>query len=285
MDNKQGKTTIVIATMHQKEKAIGPVFEEALDAHIITPGEIDTDNFGSFSGEYKRKETVIDTLRKKCQLASAYTQCQVIIASEGSFGPHPKLGIIPVGEEYLMWRDIQKGHEVVTKSMSTDTNYGQMQIHTHQELTEFAEKHLFPSHALILSHTPEDYSHMIKGISDLKSLNHAFEKLKSSHPQLDQGLWVQTDMRAMHNPTRMAHIAELSKSLLKKIQTPCPACHAPGFDIVDLETGLPCELCNFPTQRPLKAIKGCIACDYQETSEYPGQPKLAPAGECNICNP
>ena len=46
---------------------------------------IDTDLFGTFSGEVERKGTPVEALHEKCNLAYALTGCSLVIASVGVF--------------------------------------------------------------------------------------------------------------------------------------------------------------------------------------------------------
>jgi hypothetical protein len=47
--------TLVIATMHGKEKVIAPLLVKALGVKIIVPENFDTDLYGTFSGEIEGK--------------------------------------------------------------------------------------------------------------------------------------------------------------------------------------------------------------------------------------
>jgi len=80
---------VVIATKHHKEKFIAPLFENELGVKCFVPYDFDTDVLGTFSGEVDRKDTAFETVKKKCLLAMEQTNCDLGIASEGSFGPHP----------------------------------------------------------------------------------------------------------------------------------------------------------------------------------------------------
>jgi hypothetical protein len=45
--------------------------------------------------------------------------------------------------------------------------------------------------------------------------------------------YVETDMRAMYNPSRMTVIQNATKKLVEKINSCCPNCNIPGFGITD----------------------------------------------------
>jgi hypothetical protein len=58
---------------------------------------------------------------------------------------------------------------------------------------------------------------------------------KSFHLMFDEfkSVYAETDMRAMHNPSRMAVIKNATKKLLDKINACCPQCNIPGFGVTD----------------------------------------------------
>lgn len=43
--------TLVIATMHKKEQVISPILEKQLGVYCKTTTNLNTDNFGTFTGE------------------------------------------------------------------------------------------------------------------------------------------------------------------------------------------------------------------------------------------
>ena len=60
---------MVIATMHEKEKVIAPILENNLRVNCFITDKLDTDAFGTFSGDVERSLSPIDTLRAKCNAA------------------------------------------------------------------------------------------------------------------------------------------------------------------------------------------------------------------------
>ena len=77
---------LVIATMHGKEQVIAPVLQEALGVEMILTGSLNTDTFGTFSGEIPRELSPEAAALAKCNLAMQLTGCDLAVASEGSFG-------------------------------------------------------------------------------------------------------------------------------------------------------------------------------------------------------
>ncbi len=272
---------LLIATKHEKEKVIAPILEKELGVKCFVPLNLDTDELGTFTGEVERKDDPITTARKKCLLAMEITGCDLAIASEGSFGPHPSFFFVHADDEILLFIDKKNDLEIVLREISTETNFNGSEIKTVIELQEFAENSKFPSHGLILRKANNDFSDIVKGITNIEKLNNTFNYFISSYGRA----FVETDMRAMYNPTRMNVIEKASTQLAKKINSLCPSCNIPGFGITDSKKGLPCDLCNFPTRSTLSYLYTCQKCNYTEEELYPnGQQKEDPM-YCDICNP
>jgi hypothetical protein len=272
---------LLVATKHNKEQAIAPIIEEKLGVKCIVNPYLDTDLLGTFTGEIKRQEDAITTARKKCMMAMQMSNCDLAIASEGSFGPHPTLFFVPANEEVLIFIDLKNKLEIVAREISTNTNFNASEIKTATELKRFAEAALFPTHALILRKSKDDYSLISKGITDWKKLLETFTRLK----QTAHTVYVETDMRAMYNPTRMKVIASATEKLIQKIESKCPNCNTPGIDISDIIKGLPCELCSAPTNSTLAYIFKCSKCNFTRKEKYPHNKQFEEARFCNFCNP
>jgi hypothetical protein len=98
-------------------------------------------------------------------------------------------------------------------------------------------------------------------------------------------VWIETDMRALHNPKRMRVIEEATENLIQNILNICPKCDTPGFQVDEVEAGLPCGLCSTPTRSTLAFIYKCKACNCSERKLNPyGKVKEDPM-YCDMCNP
>jgi hypothetical protein len=273
--------TLIIATKHKKEEVIAPILERSLGVKIRVPEGLDTDRLGTFTGEVEREHDPITTMRYKCDMAMETTGADLAVASEGSFGPHPTLMFVPADEEWLMLKDRRLGLEIKVRELSTDTNYAQAEVRTDAELLSFAERALFPSHALIMSAGPEAVSDIRKGITDRKELMEAF----AYYMQRYGCTYVQTDMRAMYNPTRMRVIARAAEVLIARVQSLCPECSTPGYGVVRAVAGLPCSLCGSPTRSTLAYVSGCSFCGYEQQQLYPTGRTTEEPLYCDHCNP
>ena len=108
----------VLATMHGKEAAIVPAFQERLELTVEIPSAIDTDALGTFTGEIPREGTIRKAAVAKARLGMAATGLSIGIASEGSYGPHPHVPFIPGGVEFMVLVD--DGHGIVVSEYLID---------------------------------------------------------------------------------------------------------------------------------------------------------------------
>jgi len=268
-----------VATKHHKERVIAPILSKELGVHMVSVS-LDTDLFGTFTGEISRSLSPLETLRGKCDLAYKNSGISLIVASEGSFGPHPKLWFVPADEEFIMLKDYDHQIEIVARCMSTETNYSSSEIHNEEELMAFVRKCGFPDHAIILKSLANPAS-VVKGIKDENLLLTTYSDMRS-HGEM---VFAETDMRAMHNPTRMRIIEQACLELIRKIESSCPNCSAPGFDISSFVEGLPCESCGAPTRSALSSHLSCNTCGYFTERKYPLGKEYEDPMYCDFCNP
>jgi hypothetical protein len=272
---------LIIATKHKKEKVIAPVLEKELGVKCFVDPDLDTDELGTFTGEIERKDDPVTTARKKCYMAMELTNCDLAIASEGSFGPHPTIYFVPADDEFLIFIDKKNDLEIIARELSTETNFNGREINSEKELNEFCSNANFPSHGLILRKSKDDFNDIVKGITHAAHLKKTFYNLINNYGTA----YIETDMRAMYNPTRMNVIKKATIKLAAKINSYCPTCNTPGFGITDVKSGLPCELCNFPTRSALSYIYTCQKCTYTKEEKYPKGKYFESPSYCDICNP
>lgn len=272
---------LAIATKHKKEIVIAPIFNSEFGVNCFTTENFDTDLLGTFTGEVERDNDPLETARKKCYTAMELSGCDMAIASEGSFGPHPSIGFINADDEILLFIDKKNNLEIWVRELSLSTNFNGETITSIKELIEFSKKVNFPSHGLILRKSKTDVTEIIKGISDWFSLKSSFLKLHSKYGSA----YVETDMRAQYNPTRMRVIADAAKKLAEKINSSCPSCQTPGYGITNAKAGLPCAQCGCPTRSTLSFEYKCKRCDYIEEKQFPHNKKVEDPMYCEFCNP
>jgi len=272
----------VLATMHRKEIAIAPLLQQELGVEVIVPPGFDSDRFGTFTRDVERPADQVETARLKALAAIEMTGETLAIASEGSFAPHPAMPFIPCDREVVLLIDRQHDLELVGEALSTRTNFNHAAIASVDEAFAFAKKIGFPSHGLILmSDADSKNTHsIIKGITTETQLIDAVNQLLTIFGHAH----IETDMRAMHNPTRMKVIEQATQDLIRKAKQPCPQCSYPGFDVVEQRRGLPCELCAHPTDHVLASIYTCKKCGYEQPLMFP-QGQFADPMYCEYCNP
>lgn len=267
-----------IATKHGKQRQFGPPLDRLLGLELVVAA-VDTDQLGTFSGEVPRTGSPLDTARRKARWAIDHTGARIGLASEGSFGPHPDVPFVAIGAELALCLDAHEGLEIVERVVSTDTNYQHLQVGDLPIPPMFLESVGFPSHALVVS-PPGELTPMFKGLVDLDDVEHAV----ACCVDRSGSALIQTDMRAHLNPTRQRALAEVADRLARRLATLCPVCAAPGWGIVAVETGLPCEWCAQPTPLVAYDMFGCARAGCEARTREP-RVDLAPAGECPTCNP
>ena len=275
---------IVLATKHAKSLAIAPVFWNKLGISMIEYS-IDTDKFGTFTGEIERIGTPLECAQKKCQTALKKLKGKVdlILASEGSFGPHPLLPFIPCSSELLYFIDNIHGFHLHVNNTTEKTNFASTIVESEEGMYQFAQKALFPSHALILKPNDPKNDLIFKGIDNEEDLIYAFELcLKNSS---DKKVSIETDMRANFNPTRMNTISELAAILADRLNQLCPKCNTPGWGKDKVESGLPCVSCGSKTELTRFEIFCCPKCKYQEQVTPKNSLRFASPEFCYHCNP
>jgi len=272
---------LLIATKHEKEKAIAPLLEKELGVNCSVAENFDTDVLGTFTGEVERKDDPISTARNKCLMAMELNYCDLAVASEGSFGPHPSLFFVHADDEMLLFIDKKNDLEIIVRELTTETNFNGIEIKTEKQLHDFAQQVNFPSHGLIVRKTKDDYTEIVKGITDWETLNKTFYLFWEKH----KSAFVETDMRAMYNPTRMKVIEKATQKLIDKINSCCPQCNTNGFGITDANKGLRCMQCNFPTRSTLSYIYTCQKCFYSKEEMYPNKKTTEDPMYCDVCNP
>jgi hypothetical protein len=278
---------LLVATKHKKEEVITPLFFDELGLSSFVIDDFDTDNFGTFTGEIEREGGPLETLRKKAQTAMAMVDVDLVVASEGSFGPHPSLYFVPAADEMLIFIDRKNDLEILAREVSTETNFASAEVSTEEGLLKFAEQSLFPSHALILSSpienvtNPTEKPFFFKGVTMQEELVDIYRDLRKK----TKTVLVQTDMRAMYNPTRMKTIAKACHKLIRNIVSQCPSCVTPGYNVTDVLDGLPCSLCGRPTKSTLAHQYVCRRCGYKELRYYPNLKLEEDPTFCDYCNP
>ena len=97
-------------------------------------------------------------------------------------------------------------------------------------------------------------------------------------------LHVENDLRAQANPTRQAVIRAAGQDLVRRFQSRCPTCSAPGYGVLRALPGAPCSACGAPTRLPRAEVWGCSVCGHEATRARP-EPLAVDPQRCDVCNP
>lgn len=271
---------IAIATMHRKERVIAPILKNELGLSPFVP-IMNTDELGTFSGEVERKLNPLDAARRKCRIAMELTDCDIAISSEGSFGSHPYLFFSRADDEIVVLIDRKNNIEIVGRALTASTNLDGILAVSVDDVIAFADKVGFPSHGLILKDKEHNAVIINKSIVNPEQLLNFIQQWFLTHDHI----WVETDLRAMNNPTRMKVIETATHDLIKKMKSTCPSCKHPGFWIVDAIAGLKCSTCYNPTRSTLAHLYQCSVCKHKLLKEYPDGLEFEEPMYCDFCNP
>lgn len=267
-----------LLTQHGKEVAIGPPLAEALGLEVVRVEGYDTDRLGTFTRDVPRAGTQIEAARSKASLAQQLSGLPWGLGSEGSFGPDPMLGMSAWNVELIAWLDGERSLEIVATAAGPETNYRQGWIEDWAQVEAFAAAVGFPGHGLIVSPGP-DAAPIAKGITELDALAHAFALALSRHGRA----WIETDMRAHFNPSRMTMISRAARQLAQRLESCCPRCGAPGWWPDSAIPGRPCVECGAPTRLATAHRWHCGACGLDENRPLEAGP--ADPSQCDHCNP
>lgn len=270
-----------LLTKHKKEEVITPVLEKGAGCQIILESNYDTDLYGTFTREIPRLGTQLEAARNKAHKGMELKETDLGIASEGSFGPYPGIPFLPLNREIVLLADAAENLEICGVCQNSNTNYAGEVVENYDQAEKFAVKSLFPSHFLVLRPDHKDNTDIIKGINNWEWLREAVAWALSI--SADKKVFLETDMRAHANPTRMQNIKKAAEDLIDRINSCCPQCGIPGFVAAESTTGLPCEYCGMPTREVAGYIFSCQRCGYRENRLV--SEKSAPAARCDYCNP
>ena len=275
--------TAVLATKHGKERVIAPAVGPGLGIDVIVPPDFDTDRFGTFTRDVPRSGSQREAARAKANAALDATGYGLAIASEGSFAPHPAVPWSTTNIELVLLIDRVHDLEIVGSHVAAETVSGHRWVSGAVDALEFAQSIGFPDHGIIARRHPDDNHGIHKEIGDEAALRDAVRDI--IHASADGRAFLEADLRAHRNPTRMTAIAAAAVDLVANANRRCPACHTPGFSLIDSEPGLPCRWCRMPTEYVRALIYGCLRCDERREMPRPDGRAFAEPGECPFCNP
>jgi hypothetical protein len=273
---------ICLTTRHGKERALALPFRSGLGASLAVQ-DCDTDQLGTFSGEVERPGDALSTCRRKVLLGLEASGLRLGLASEASFGPHPSVPLLAVGQELLLFVDLERNLSVLERRSEWRTNYSHRRLGPEDDPSAWLRQVGFPSHAVIARPAGGSGQPIHKGIAGAAELREALAACRRADPGGE--VWLETDMRAHLNPTRMRSIRRLGLALVRRLRSPCPACRTPGWGLQDTEPGLPCSWCGTATGLTAREVWGCQHCGHSERRPRRDGLEAADPGHCPCCNP
>ena len=272
---------IALLTQHGKQQVIAPVLEPALGCVIEHVTGFDTDQLGTFTRDTPRLGSQIEAARRKARMGMELSGRTAGVASEGSFGVDPFTGMVPWNVELLVWLDAELGIEVVGMAQGTARS-GHIHSGQWHEIEAFAQREDFPHHQLVLRPESQDDSRIQKGIADWTQLRTCFDECRRQ--AADGTVFVETDLRAFANPTRMRNIEKAARDLLQRLQSYCPDCDKPGYWVAKRLPGLSCSSCGGLTTDWRAEVWICSSCQCRHEKAREAS-SLADPKYCVNCNP
>ncbi len=270
-----------LLTQHGKELVICPQLFESNGLEVIHVSGYDTDKLGTFTRDIPRHGTQLEAARKKARVGMELSESMLGIASEGAFDNDPYVGMLPWNYELVILIDDIRNIEIVGFFGGQANNVGR-QVSSWDELNTLLSEAQFNTHQLVVRPDDEYHPESRKGIKDFESLQEAFEW--AMRLSKNGNVFIENDLRAHANPTRMANIMKATQDLSRKMNSLCPQCKSPGLWITERKGGLPCSFCKMPTNLPVAHLWSCVKCAYKKEEIIANQVGADPS-KCNYCNP
>ena len=269
-----------LLTKHGKETVISKVMHENLGLEIVHVDSFDTDLFGTFTRDIDRAGNQLEAARAKAIKGAEIADTKLGLASEGLFTGDPFLGTFPWNNELVILVDKNNALEITGFSSNYAQSYSSLVL-PGDDIEAHLKKAAFPAHHLVLKPDTAESKDFKKGIS---SRDEFYELIRYFFKKSESGkVFLENDLRAFANPTRMENIRTATLNLAEKMRSLCPACDAPGFWITKTISGLHCEVCASETKETKAKVYACKKCSHVEIIE--SEALFADQGKCNLCNP
>jgi hypothetical protein len=270
---------VVVASRHDKAAAIERPMAKLLGVQLWSPPDLDTDQFGTFSGDVARPGTPIEMLRAKIALCRSIFPNPIMIASEGAYAQHPFFPGLALAHEWMIWDDAASGFELIEHKTTITPYYYAARLESSAQLESLLQRCGWPKLAVTL-HAADLTLPSHKGLRSESEIGAAISDLQGAGAQQ---IHLATDMRAHLHPPRQRTLRHLAAKLARRVRTACPQCQQYGFGARFTETGLACSDCNTPSQQLKARGVRCEHCEYRKYSWH-AQGQADPF-YCAYCNP
>jgi hypothetical protein len=264
---------VVCATKHGKERYIDGPFRAVLGASVFGVEGLDTDRFGTFSGEIPRVLSPTEAARAKIVEAFEISDALSGLATEGSFTAD--WGVLIEHHELMMFIDRERGIELVEQVVRPLALPTGRSVTGVDEALHYGQRLGFPEQGVVLRGA--------QGVQKDLSDEAALAREVAVAIEADGSVTLEPDFRAHRCPQRNLAIALLAERMANRLATHCPACRAPGFGSVRSERGMPCGMCQRPTGVIAADIWGCAVCE--RTDRRAIDMRQADPRWCGSCNP
>ena len=271
----------VLSTKHHKLALIGPNLQRHVGL-VVDAVPVDTDRLGTFTGDKARSGSAWETAVAKARLGMNAAGVRLGLASEGSIGPPPGVAFVLAARELVVLVDDERGLVVGESAIGYDIITIAADVAPGDDIERLLQRGAFPEHGMIVRPAAGPPAPLHKGIHDRSGLDDAIRACAAVSP--DGRAHIETDLRAHHCPSRRPTIAAAAHRLAQRLAALCPMCATPGWGVVRVELGVPCQHCRRPVQLPSADVFGCAACTFEQTLTRP-ESRGADPGRCSWCNP
>lgn len=271
-------TSAAVGTRHHKEELVGPPLARL--GITVVVADVDTDRFGTFTGEIDRPGSPIAVVEAKARAAIEVSGLDLGLASEGSFLPHPEAPSLIVDTELVALVDLDQGLTVIGRALVALAGIATEITRTDCEVDRFCRRVGFPAQGIVVKPADGTDRPVAKGITDTDWLRDAVIRTRSrtGSPLVR----LETDLRAHLCPPRRPVIRAAAEDLARRLSRICERCGSPGVGLHHIRPGLPCGLCGCPTRLPAVEVHRCAACSHEQPDPVEGQ---ADPAQCDRCNP
>lgn len=269
---------IALATRHGKERQIAPAL--AAVGWQVLVSDIDTDAYGTFSGNIARPLSPKRTAVAKARAGAEHRGVRYGMASEGSIGSHPSLPFVTSDFEIIAFVDTEQDLSWTETFLSAEIVAVSEKWSRELNLDDFAQRADLPNHAAIVRNAGNQIVWVKKGLRDVDAIAEAAAECAVAH----ENVIVESDFRAMCSPSRQRNIEACAKNFASRLARSCDGCGYPGWGITGFEFGLPCEDCGEIVADVANAeLHGCLACGRTEQVHL-DRSAVGPE-RCHACNP
>jgi hypothetical protein len=272
---------VAFATMHGKEKLVAPILQREL-GWSVRVADLNTDLFGTFSGEIPRSLSAHDTVVEKARRGALHAGLALGIASEGSIGAHPHIPFLDADVELMALVDVERNLQLVVSHIGPGVVALREVWTSTTDLEDIGVRADLPNHAVIVRKGEGRSLWARKGIRSVGELGVAIAEARHEGPAGD--VVIESDFRAMMSPSRQANIVACATALASRVATVCPSCDTWGWGVVGVKRGMPCKGCGGVVEGAVRAdILGCVACPH--TKEIAREHAAVDPAHCETCNP